>query len=186
MATVCLHSHRTRRAAQRCCAVRSSPGRDQSPWCSGSFVGRAEPSSIKGEGRGRIARAEPYEAIHRQRPSDAVRAGERGNEHSEVPWRQCFVWRQPKEHTMQVRVQPYELDDADIALRDLAEDRVTGAAVLLPYFRTTAAPAIAPPCRPPHPEPRKTNHRGVRPGPADSRRRFRASDRRPPGRRRRR
>jgi propanol-preferring alcohol dehydrogenase len=33
---------------------------------------------------------------------------------------------------LQVRVQPYKLDDADIALRDLAEDRLTGAAVLVP------------------------------------------------------
>jgi len=31
-----------------------------------------------------------------------------------------------------VRTQPYSLDHADVALRDLAHDRVTGAAVLLP------------------------------------------------------
>ncbi|HEX5095100.1 MAG TPA: zinc-dependent alcohol dehydrogenase family protein [Acidimicrobiia bacterium] len=33
---------------------------------------------------------------------------------------------------LQVRVQPYQLDEADVALRDLAADHVTGAAVLLP------------------------------------------------------
>jgi alcohol dehydrogenase, propanol-preferring len=35
-------------------------------------------------------------------------------------------------HQLQVRISPYRLDEADRALADLAADRVTGAAVLLP------------------------------------------------------